>query len=1703
MGLFDGLSQTTEDTSPASSGLFAGLSTPTKAPPSINSFIMPGESKDPLAKMGVANSTPLFTGLQGPDIKVPFTQKTIPSFGGPVIGAAEKFITELPERLTQDVADIYNQVVHGGTKDTAVFQKGTQRVSDSFSEAAGIADEARSNGYSEAGAKALGTIYGVSSLIADFGPVVGAGAKGVLTLTKFSPELDGALYRLGLDGDSFSIESWAKQTKNASKNLIATGDEAGFHQLTQDYKTISEALNGSGDRATTGVIKKIQDVAKSINQPLDEFINGRPQFNTSGTQDILPGYQRAAGQAPAFGLSTEEVKPVGFAEGTNVPTKEPLDNPSAQDYTGVNEPTIQKPTIGVTETSGQTSGTGNFGRANSYTPQKFVDIRGTQAKNIEEVATSLKDYRNPTKEILHVVYTKGGQVVAHTAFSSDLVDQAGIHQKELIYKINNRGEKLGADGVYVAHNHPSGNITPSAADKSFTANVDKRVNNFKGHIVLDHDKFNEITPSGQIIKHNIDLGKSYASTGGQINGAQDAIEVFKKQYPFEPGKVGVLVINPSNQPVALRKINFKSNIQETIKQIVRETRGTNAIIGVGPDLYNKVLDTIKDDPYVYDIVHKEKGNILSTPGVMLERRGVTGGVAALDKVRNERPTVRLFETKNGYNHDQVEPTPLSPTDVAPIENTPAPEETKPVERVGEGSEPDPAELSRMRSKNLESANRQYLKQSAKEAEADLPRAEIMAVRKQENNIRAEYTDTSKTDTALGNILAQLELSEPGSRTLIGSGTTARMHVIPSTFPKWLPSNLRSKALFEPIIKNVQSLSDLHYPDRINSGRQAELVNAIYDQIDQATGVDTKPLRKNITKLYTSPDVRAEETSKIETEKLSQRQAQHTEKMQTEADKKAAKIKKIQERNAELLQEIAEKQKYKTSLQDKINQAHKEAKLGKGIFAKLKDIMYPVRGLDDITKAITTHWFEQKMVAHALAQEEFEKAKTLGPQNFQEIIDYQAGKNTPYIKEYFDSLGTEFHERGLDFDWRPDYIPQVWKNDGTFKIAMNKYLKGKGLSDEEIANYMAGEPLPPDKAIRLKLRPNFVKERFWPDYASGMAHGLTPRYQTPGELIAYYRQQGELAIANREFIDHLKEQGKLLSADDAPDTWEPVNLRFSREGLYAPPELAHLVNGQMRNEEKLTFMQGMTKGFAKVSKFMFDARTIAGVPMTTINSFAIGQANKLLVSAIGDIATLDFKSALSDLKASFAVIRANSNSASKKFFAANIGYIVKMAENGISIGENYPGNFQKISKKLADVFESPEEGIGMIGKVKNKLANIGHGLKYTLDVLFSDKTIASMMGQIQVQTFKDLYIRGLQKGMNETQAAKMAADITKTFNGMLGEVGRGRTTTDTMGAVFAAPYFREGVLTTLWNGAKSYSTDFNNPAFVKSKKFVIGLIAAFAAYTALNKKLNDKYMWQNPSGHEFDLRIPLSNGDVVYIPFMPSFLAIARNLASGTINLGTGDFDTAKQKLGSVLSTPLELATELLSNKDYYGNQIYNPNDTGKKKTEDLAAYAGLSVTHPYIMETAKYAEGKEPLYQAISKASELPFKFSTLTAEQKNAWYDAQDAKTKERAQAKAKVRPMYDSNQKLKAEGKTDEANAIYNALDPKDKALYDQIKIDEKTKATKARKPVIQGIYDHNQELLQSGRGDEAQSAYLNLSDEDRHVYDLIKKAAQKDQN
>ena len=136
---------------------------------------------------------------------------------------------------------------------------------------------------------------------------------------------------------------------------------------------------------------------------------------------------------------------------------------------------------------------------------------GQKAATVHDIAVLAQAVRDPRLERLFWIFTANDQVVAVDAVSSRLPSSShafltprgqGVDsQARVIATLTRRMQRMGADGYYLLHNHPSGKTNPSSQDKALTRNVAATLPGFRGHVVIDHDEYAVVNAQGETTAH--------------------------------------------------------------------------------------------------------------------------------------------------------------------------------------------------------------------------------------------------------------------------------------------------------------------------------------------------------------------------------------------------------------------------------------------------------------------------------------------------------------------------------------------------------------------------------------------------------------------------------------------------------------------------------------------------------------------------------------------------------------------------------------------------------------------------------------------------------------------------------------------------------------------------------------------------------------------------------------------------------------------------------------------------------------------------------------------------------------------------------------------------------------------------------------------------------------------------------------------------
>lgn len=143
--------------------------------------------------------------------------------------------------------------------------------------------------------------------------------------------------------------------------------------------------------------------------------------------------------------------------------------------------------------------------------KKYIDLRDIKINSREDLVKVCQTFRNPKYETFRIIYMRDNNIVNYETITSRLPNSCDIFKvkaktpfiKNLkgYQDISRRMHRLGANGYYLQHNHPSGNAKASINDMLITRDLDENIKGFKGHIIVDHGTYSWIEKD--IEKHTL------------------------------------------------------------------------------------------------------------------------------------------------------------------------------------------------------------------------------------------------------------------------------------------------------------------------------------------------------------------------------------------------------------------------------------------------------------------------------------------------------------------------------------------------------------------------------------------------------------------------------------------------------------------------------------------------------------------------------------------------------------------------------------------------------------------------------------------------------------------------------------------------------------------------------------------------------------------------------------------------------------------------------------------------------------------------------------------------------------------------------------------------------------------------------------------------------------------------------------------------
>lgn len=128
----------------------------------------------------------------------------------------------------------------------------------------------------------------------------------------------------------------------------------------------------------------------------------------------------------------------------------------------------------------------------------YINLNHREVNTKEQLVEIASIFRNPMYETFRIIYMKGNKIAGYESITSKVPQKVQVFPKsksgrstavKVFYKIMDRMNRLGADGYYLVHNHPSGNARASKDDLNTTQIFNRILKGFRGHLIVNTDTY--------------------------------------------------------------------------------------------------------------------------------------------------------------------------------------------------------------------------------------------------------------------------------------------------------------------------------------------------------------------------------------------------------------------------------------------------------------------------------------------------------------------------------------------------------------------------------------------------------------------------------------------------------------------------------------------------------------------------------------------------------------------------------------------------------------------------------------------------------------------------------------------------------------------------------------------------------------------------------------------------------------------------------------------------------------------------------------------------------------------------------------------------------------------------------------------------------------------------------------------------------------
>lgn len=268
-----------------------------------------------------------------------------------------------------------------------------------------------------------------------------------------------------------------------------------------------------------------------------------------------------------------------------------------------------------------------------------VNLVGYPIKNDNDVVEIARIVGNKKFETSRILYVKDGVITGQDAVTVDMPGLSPFHAEENdalgAEKIRQKFDRLKANGYYVLHNHPSGDSTPSEADKKLCQAMASQVYGFLCGIVIGDDNFSIIKVDKQTFKPYIEF-KGKLDDDRIILKDMDAIFQLAQKHMSDENSSYIIYIDSGARLISVQRIlNKEFNDKNIFLYISNEKHNNGArncyLCTFSEDIYWKACNYTGTDRLFFD-------TFLIEDNLYMSARAEGDNLGMIVKDREMKPT---------------------------------------------------------------------------------------------------------------------------------------------------------------------------------------------------------------------------------------------------------------------------------------------------------------------------------------------------------------------------------------------------------------------------------------------------------------------------------------------------------------------------------------------------------------------------------------------------------------------------------------------------------------------------------------------------------------------------------------------------------------------------------------------------------------------------------------------------------------------------------------------------------------------------------------------------------------------------------------------------------------------------------------------------------------------------------------------------------